>query len=36
MATVLSIPNLDGNDIRPLKQGYKDLLSAGFEKAKQE
>jgi len=26
----------DGYDIRPLKQGYKDLLSAGFENAKQE
>ena len=26
----------DGYDIRPLKDGYKDLLSAGFEKAKQE
>ena len=26
----------DGYDIRPLKQGYKDLLSAGFEKAKHE
>ncbi len=26
----------EGYDIRPLKDGYKDLLSAGFEKAKQE
>jgi phage shock protein E len=26
----------DGYDIRPLKDGYKDLLSAGFKEAKQE
>ncbi len=26
----------DGYDIRPLKQGYADLLSAGFNKARQE
>ena len=26
----------EGYDIRPLKDGYKDLLSAGFEGAKQE